>query len=336
MDIDQIKTIMKGLAEPQLRETHISWVLLSGDKAYKIKKPVKFSFLDFSTLEKRKAACEDEVRLNRRLAPDVYLGVVAITREGKDGALRIGGDGSRPGFGGSGETVDFAVEMVRLDENRMMGRLLGRNEVTRGNVEELARIIADFHSRIERMKAKDGYNSPEMVREHIADLGAHRAAIDKAAGMGKIVDLVLERSEKFIKKNEGVLLRRLADGYVRECHGDLHSGNIFIEDGGRIHVIDCIEFSKDFRRVDVISEIAFMAMDLDAHDREDLAKAFIDAYQSKAKDPELGILLPFYKCYRANVRAKIAAIEFAGSGSGEAAGRIKRYMLLAERYAKML
>jgi len=347
MDDSEVRLLMGSFGSNQtveLRQTHISWVILAGRFAYKIKKPVKFSFLDFTTLDKRKRLCEEEVLLNQRLSPDIYLGVVAITKtiptkkpeSSNPESATIKTENTKPEtieLGGKGIIIDYAVKMKRLDENRMMDRLLDRGEVSEKHVEELARIVADFHGRIEAVK--EGYNSPEMVGKQIADLGAFRETIEKAAGLGRNVDFVLERSAAFIRANDELMRERAAGGWVRDCHGDLHSGNIFIQDG-RIIIIDCIEFSRDFRCVDVASEIAFMAMDLDAHGREDLSGLFVETYLSKTHDSQLETLLPIYKCYRANVRAKIAAIDFGGSGSSEAAERIKKYMTLAEKYATML
>ncbi len=333
MDGADIKRLMDSLPGAELRETHISWVILAGERAFKIKKPVKFSFLDYSDMEKRRISCMDELRLDRRLAPDIYLDVVGIVPDAK-----------KKGFSlvrlwemaGAEHPVEYAVEMVRLDEERMMDKLLERNEVPRKRVEELGRIIADFHSRIDKMDPKDGFNSPKMIWEHISDLGTHKKAIEKACGkdFGAKVDFVLERSKKFIDKNKALLASRMENGFVRDCHGDLHSGNIFIDH--KIWIIDCIEFNKDFRCVDVASEVAFMVMDLDAHSKEDLGIAFVNEYQAHTQDTQLGTLLPFYKCYRANVRAKVAAIGFEATGSKESVEKIRKYLLLAERYAGML
>ncbi|MFH0737886.1 MAG: phosphotransferase [Candidatus Micrarchaeota archaeon] len=307
-----------------LAETHISWVLLGHDFVFKIKKPVKFSFLDFSTLEKRRFFCEEEVRLNRRLAPEVYLGVVPITaQEGGSGAV---------GFGGHGRVVDYAVKMARLDQNKMMDRLLAEGKISEEDVRRLAAKVAAFHEKAERVKGD--YNSPKTIGAQVADLGNFRDTIEKAAGLGRSVDLVLERSAGFIMRSEGLLHRRIAEGRVRDCHGDLHSGNIFFD--GDIRIIDCIEFSRDFRCIDVASDIAFMAMDLDFAERDDLSDSFVDEYISRSGDRDIEALITFYKCYRANVRAKIAAIDWTNGQDEAGRMRIIRYMDLAESYAKRL
>jgi uncharacterized protein len=319
MDEKQVNALAKEL-HAEMIETHISWVLLA-DYAYKIKKPVKFSFLDFSTPEKREFFCNEEVRLNRRLAPDIYLGVVQVCEKG--GKITLAKDGP---------AMDYAVRMKRLDQKDMMDKLLGTGKIDETHVRKLAAIIAEFHGRVEAMQ---GYNTPEMIGKHIGDLANFRNVIEEACGMGTEVDGILDRSAKFIKKNDAFIRQRMKNGRVKDCHGDLHSGNIFVP-GRDIVIIDCIEFSKDFRCVDVASEVAFMAMDLDAHGREDLADIFVSEYVARTGDKELMRLLDLYKCYRANVRAKIAAIEWSQVKNANSKERIEKYLKLAGKYANGL
>lgn len=315
------RSAMEGLAKANsmdIIETHISWILLN-EFAYKIKKPVRFSFLDFSTLERRGHFCDEEVRLNRRLCPDVYLGVARICMEGGRMVLE-----------GRGEPLEYAVKMKRLDGEKRMDRLLGQGKAGMDDIVEIARMVAEFHSGAE--PAKDGPGSPDIAWAQIEDLGAHRQAIEEAAGLGKAVDFILEKSRRFIDRNRALMERRM-ETHVRDCHGDLHSGNIFFDNG--IKIIDCIEFSRNFRCIDTASDVAFMAMDLDYHGRGDLSGAFVEEYLSKTQDTGLETLLPLYKCYRANVRAKIAAIEWE-QGGRESGERIRRYAGLAAGYAKGL
>lgn len=302
-----------------LIETHISWVLLGRKHVYKIKKPVKFSFLDFSTLAKRRKFCGEEVRLNRRLAKGVYLGVVPVAR-GRDGGMELGG---------SGRALEYAVKMRRLDQARMMDVLLRAKKVSGEDVRRLAGIIADFHSKAEAVK--DSYGSPGLVWKHISALGDWRDAIEQACGLGAEVDAILERSRSFIRRNGGLLRKRVSGGMVRDCHGDLHAANVFFQDG--ILIVDCIEFSPEYRCVDVASDLAFMAMDLDAFGEEGLSALLVECYLARTRDAGLPKLLDFYKCYRANVRAKIAAIGWTQKKSGGSAGRIRKYIALAVRYA---
>lgn len=316
MNEEQIKELVKNTGS-ELIETHISWLLLTDEHAYKIKKPVKFSFLDFTTLEKRKFFCEEEVRLNRRLAPDVYLGVVSITKDGLEK---------------EGEEIGYAVKMKKLDKDKTMDKMLKQGKVTEEQIKEIAERIAEFHQKIDVIKGN--YSTSEIVWKQIEDLGSFREIIEKSCGIGGKVDYILENSKKFIENNETLFKKRIEDGMVRDCHGDLHSANIFLND--EIVIFDCIEFNKDFRYVDVASEIAFMSMDLDAFGREDLAELFVETYLAKTKDEELRKILPLYKCYRANVRAKIAAIDYSQHPGDEPKERIKKYTELAEKYAKNL
>lgn len=299
----------------EILETHISWVLM-GEFVYKVKKPVRFSFLDFSSLDRRKHFCQEEVRLNSRLCPEVYLGVVGI--------------GEDSDFCPIESASEYAVKMVRLDEGKKMSNLLKADKISASDIEALAGMIADFHLKAEPAPA---YNSAEQIAAQVADLGGFRGSIEKASGLGKWVDRLLSKSALFIRRNRELIERR-RKGYVRDCHGDLHSHNIFFQDG--IKIIDCIEFSRDFRCLDVASDLAFLAMDLDYSGREDLSELLVRTYIARTGDKELESLLLFYKCYRANVRAKIAAIEWAQKPSDGARERIDRYVLLAESYSKRL
>ncbi len=306
----------------ELIETHISWVLLSDEFAYKIKKPVKFSFLDFSTIEKRKTLCDEEVRLNKRLSPDIYIEVVSVND--LDGILE---------FNGNGEIIEYAVKMKKLNQENRMDVLLKENKIDPDQVKEIALIVADFHKKIDVIE-EDGYGSADIVKKQIDDLGNFRNTIEDACGLGKTVDFILEKSDKFIDEHKSEFEKRHSKGNIRDCHGDLHSANIFI--GEKITIFDCIEFSKDFRFIDTASEIAFMAMDLDAFGKEKLAELFVDEYIAKSQDEDLRSVIQIYKCYRANVRAKIAAIEYSQNPGEESKERIRKYIELAEKYAKML
>jgi len=327
--ISGIASILEELKKPSayphpisnltILQTHISWVFLTGEYAYKIKKPVKFSFLDFSTREIRKSLCEEEVRLNRRLCPDIYLGVVPIAMK------------AHPSFGGAGFPIDYAVKMKQLPSGKMMSHMFAEGKVTGEHIRSIAKIISDFHSKIEIIHDKK-YNSPEMIAEQFADLGGVRDTAEKACGMGSKMDLILKNAEEFTRKNHSLFLQRQERGFVRDCHGDLHSGNIFLTDP--IAIFDCIEFNKSFRYTDTSADVGFMAMDLDAHGRKDLSQLFISEYLRLSGDRGMPALLDYYKCYRANVRAKIAALTYAQHPSDEEKRKIEKYLLLAEEYAR--
>jgi len=338
MDDGQISSLAANLGGAEIIKTHISWVLIpDSEYVYKIKKPVTFSFLDFSTLGKRMHACEEEVRLNSRLAPDVYLGVVPIFSNKREG-VTLSEDKSTE----ANEPIEYAVKMKKLDRRRMMDRLIREEgRISENDIRKLAQITAEFHSRIEKVIGSKG-NTPENILNKILDLGTHRETIETACDMGEKVDKILKKSEEFVGKNRTLFEARNKEGFVRDCHGDLHCANVFLQE--KIIITDCIEFNTDFRQSDVISDMAFMAMDLDAFGRADLSEIYVREYSEKTKDPELrgrvnhvsdAQLLNFYKCYRANVRAKVAAIEL-GFGNKDAKSRIVKYLNLAEIYSKKI
>ncbi|MCX7911436.1 MAG: hypothetical protein N2506_00505, partial [Dehalococcoidales bacterium] len=253
-------------AEVRLIQTQISCVFLAGSYAYKVKKPVDMGFLDYTTLAKRRHCCEKEVELNRRLCPETYLGVVTIRR-----------DGERFTIGGTGEVAEYAVWMRRLPEERMMDRLLAENRVTPEMVAAVARRIAIFHGQAE-------------TSEEIARTGGIAAVIknteENFTQTEKYFGITITPSayrrirtytEEFIRKNERLFLRRMAEGRVRDCHGDLHAAHVCFL-GDTICIYDCIEFIDRLRYTDVAAEIAFLAMDLDYHGRSDLARAFVQTY----------------------------------------------------------
>jgi aminoglycoside phosphotransferase family enzyme/predicted kinase len=280
----------------EVRETHISLVFLAGDRAYKVKKPVRFPFLDYATLEKRKRWCEEEVRLNRRLAPSVYLGVVPITAD-----LRVRG---------AGEPVEYAVEMARLPAGRMLDELLRRGAVAVADLEHVADVVADFHARAER------HPRPGEARRILL------SNLDDAAPYLRAPWRERLRAEetRLLAELEPLLSRRAAEGRVRDGHGDLHAANICLPDG-EVVIYDCVEFEPAFRIADVAAEVAFLAMDLKRHGEWDLARAFVDRYVARADDRELPRLLPLFERYRACVRGLVESLR-ASPGAATAYFRL--------------
>ena len=311
------------VARVELIETHISWVFLTGTAVYKVKKPVKYSFLDFSSLERRAKFCELEVELNSRLSPELYVGVVPIAEE--NGEIRAEG---------AGNLVEYAVKMHQMPAENKMDLLLRDGKVKEEQVRGIAGIIAEFHSKTPRV-SDSRFSSPEQLKQQFNDISSVRETIEKELGRGKDIDLLVERSNSFLEKNRPLLLERQSNGFVRECHGDLHSGNIFLME--KPVVFDCIEFSEDFRFTDTASDIGFMAMDLDYFGKSSFAETFVQEYVHKSADRQLLELLPFYKCYRANVRAKVNALrlmqELGEEGKNKAVGEISRHLGLAVRYS---
>ena len=286
----------------KLHETHISWVILAGPFAYKIKKPVDFGFLDFTTRERRLADCADEIRLNRRLCPDVYLGIVDVVE--RDGGHFIGA---------AGRPVEPAVWMRRLPERGMLPAMLARQAVGPQLVRRLARQLAEFHAVAATGPGVDEYGSLATVRANWDENSAQTVRFVGRTIPPAIHARILGFVERFLADNRELLERRVAGGRIREGHGDLHAGSICVE-GRRVHLFDCLEFAPRFRCSDVAAEVAFLAMDLDHYGRADLAADFVDEYVRRSGDADLPRLLDFYKCYRAYVRGKVTGLRLDEPG----------------------
>lgn len=334
MTKEQINNLMsKGLpaagVKPELVETHISWVLIGVDFVYKIKKPIQYSFLDFSTVEKRKYYCEREIELNRRLTKNVYLNVLPVKEISGD--IFIDGD--------KGEVIDYAIRMRTLNREKQMDILLQNNKVTDSDINNLAQTIAAFHK-----GAKIIYNKNILgLQNDFNDLTQERDYLEEHLGndSANIITKAIATSDAFIKRNEKLLVGRLAGGFFRDCHGDLHSRNIFLLPEPT--PFDCIEFNDDFRQIDVLNEVAFLCMDLDAFNRRDLSGLFFDSYNKlfpvATNDEELQLFV-YYKSYRANIRAKVNSLR-AASASDDSQRKISlkeayKYLNLMDGYLKSL
>lgn len=288
--------------EIEMLETHISWVILAGDFAYKLKKPVDLGFLDFSTLEKRRFYCEEELRLNRRLAPEIYLDVIAIT-----------GTPEHPVLGGSGPAIEYAVKMRRFSQKNLFSTLLQRNGVAPRHIDTLAGEVAGFHIAIPRAAADSPFGTPDAVLgPALENFSQIRPLLGNPADISRLDTLADWTKREFAKHREDFVARK-NNGFVRECHGDMHSGNMVLPDE-TVLIFDCLEFNPNLRWVDVLSEAAFVMMDLMAHHRPDFAWRFINAYLGLTGDYAGLPVLRFYLVYRAMVRAKVAAIRASQSG----------------------
>ncbi len=282
-----------------LLETHISRVLLTGTTAYKLKKPIQLGFLDFTTLAARRFYCEEELRLNRRLAPALYLDVVAIT-----------GDVDRPEIGGSGPVLDYAVKMREFPQEALLSNVLERDELTPDDIDSLALRVARFHADVAVAPPDGPYGDPDdVLRAARANFDAIRPLCGRAQERAELDALETWTAREHSSLRPRLAARREA-GFVRECHGDLHLGNIARVDG-EITVFDCIEFNDRMRWIDVISEVAFTVMDLHHRGRPDLAHRFLNAYLELTGDYAGVVLLPFHLVYRAMVRAKVACLRAA-------------------------
>ena len=293
-----------GVAEVGFLQTHVSWLFFAGERVYKVKKPVDLGFLDFTTLDRRRFFCSEEVRLNRRLAPDAYLGVVPI-RRGPDGRLRVDG-GSEPV---AGEVVEWAVEMVRLPEAGMLANLLASGVIDNQMTNDLVALLSAFHREAATGEGIDDHGGPETVRRNLEEnFRQTRAFVDDPGALTAAQHAFLEaRGGGFLDANEGLLERRVQEGRIREGHGDLHAGNICFTDAG-IVAYDCIEFEPRFRCGDVANDLAFLAMDLDQRGYPAFATWIVKRYATVTDDAELRGLVGFYKTYRAVVRGKVTAL----------------------------
>ncbi len=309
-------------AEPPI-ETHISSVLLTADFAYKFKKPLDLGFLDFSSLEKRRAACEEELRLNRRTAPDLYLGVQAIY-----------GSALAPSLEGHGPILDYAVKMRRFDESLSLDKVLARGELREAHMDELAAGMAEFHGEIPTSldhAETAHYGMPAGVLAPMLD--NFEALAEYASGGEESLLVKLRQwTEAQYLRLQARLSARQEQGFVRECHGDAHLGNIALIDG-RVTLFDCIEFNPNLRWTDVMADLAFASMDLHDRGADALAYRLVDRYLAKSGDYGGAALLRFYEVYRAMVRAKVAGLR-AGQDAGECAhslAEMHTYLELSER-----
>ena len=294
----------KPPAEVTHKETHISHLFFAGELVYKVKKPVRYSFLDYSSLEKRRYFLQEELRLNRRLAPSVYIGVLPITFD--DLGWRLGG---------WAEPAEYTLVMRRLPEKRMLPFLLETGQVTPAMMRELAEFVFEFHDTADRV-AIEPENYAGIVekqwRENLADLAVYIDQLIDAENFRAVEKFGAD----FIEQHAELLQRRAAGGWIRDVHGDLHTEHICFAPEG-IQIFDCIEFKPQFRRCDLAAEIAFLAMDLEVRGGGGLVAPFLTRYAELLDDGELMQLLPFWKCQRALVRGKVYALRgpdgFAGA-----------------------
>ncbi|MGC1952928.1 MAG: AAA family ATPase [Gammaproteobacteria bacterium] len=279
-----------------LVETHISWVLLTGCYAYKIKKPVAFQFADFSTLERRRFYCEEELRLNRRFAPELYIEVVPIT-----------GSIQRPSVAGKGEPIEYAVKMREFPQHALLSHVAAQGKLTAGHVDALAAALAASHAQLPPAAPAAPFGQPDQVHHWSQQNFAHMEAwLKQSTDLRTLAALRVWVEEEFARRRHQFQSRK-DQGFIRECHGDLHLGNLVLLDG-RIVAFDCIEFNDQLRWIDVMSELAFTVMDLRDRGYPSLACRFLNRYLERSGDyAGLGVLR-YYLVYRALVRAKVALL----------------------------
>lgn len=311
----------------QLIETHVSWVILTGDYVYKIKKPVDFEFLNFSTLEKRKFYCEEEIRLNKFLTPEIYLDVVTIN-----------GTPENPVINGSGTIIEYAIKMREFPQEILFSELLKQEKITLEHINDLAKLIADFHQRTPVAATDSVLGTPEHVHapvlqnfDQIAPLLTDNNDLQQLAKLRAW-------AEQQFKLHKTQFQQRKTQGFIRDCHGDLHLGNIILYNQKPL-LFDRIEFNEDFRWTDVLADIGFLAMDLEEKHQPALAHLLINTYFTYTGDYAGLALLPYYQAYRAMVRAKISLFRLGQPGISQEEKQLvqkdyRNFIQLAEHYAE--
>ncbi len=316
------------VGEVRLVQTHISYVLIAGDYVYKLKKAVDFGFLDFSTFEKRKFYCERELELNRRLCPDIYLDLITVNQ--KDGEYSINGDGA---------VVEYGVKMARMDEEMMMANVIGRNELSQQDLDRIIDQLVPFYRKADGSDTIKEFGRAKAVAINVLENFEQTEGFIGTGGLSRSrFDAISSYARSFLEKTD-LFDKRIAEGRIRDCHGDLYSANICL--GKEVHVFDCIEFNERFRYSDTAADIAFLAMDLDYHNLPHFSSYVVDNYIKRSGDSGLIEMLNFYKCYRAYVRGKIGLFTAADPAvdrqtAKQCTEQAEKYFELAERYAGAL
>ena len=308
----------------ELVQTQMSLIYLTGEYVYKVKKPVNLGYLDYTTLEKRHFFCRQELELNRRLCPDAYVTVVAVVEE--NGELRVEAQG---------KAIEYAVKMRQLPQDRMMDVLLPRGQVTPEMVARVAERLVNFHQKAETNQEIAAFGKLNIIRQNCDE---NFVQTEKYVGL-TVLRAKYERirgyTNGFIESNAGLFEKRVAEGRIRDCHGDLHAAHVCFTDD--ICIYDCIEFNNRFRYCDVVSELAFLAMDLDRYQQASLSQHLVDTYAGVSHDKGLLSLLNFYKCYRAYVRGKVEGFKLddpliSQNEKAKALETARSYFQLADSY----
>lgn len=289
----------------ELIQTHISYIFLTGELVYKVKKPVNFGFLDFTTLEKRRHFCEEEIRLNKRFSPEVYIKAIPISQV--DNAFRVGDDS---------RVVEYAVTMKRINEDHMLYRLLKAGKVKSEDMERIGRHLAKAYAAIPSDEKAQAFGSLDVISINIVENFEQTKKYIGGPVSHEAFETIESWSLAFMKKKKALFEQRVAQSCIKDCHGDLHLQHICVE-GEKIYIFDCIEFNERFRFGDVASDVAFLAMDLDFNGYPNLAKTFEHAYTEASGDTTMAKVLVFYKVYRAYVRAKVTSFMLDDPGLDE-------------------
>ena len=297
-----VRALLESQAYPhkpqkiELVQTQMSFIFLTGEYVYKIKKPVNLGYLDYTTLEKRHYFCHQELKLNRRLCPSAYLAVVPIIDEK-----------NRLSIEGRGKAIEYAVKMKQLPQDHMMDVLLARGQITVEMVTRVAERLVGFHHKAETTQKIATFGSLDVICQNTDENFSQTEKYIGTSITAEEHQQIKNYTNNFISSNSGLFNKRVREGKIRDCHGDLHAAHVcFTED---ICIYDCIEFNDRFRYSDVASEIAFLAMDLDRYQQSGLSQHLVNTYVELGHDEELLKLLNFYKCYRAYVRGKVESFK---------------------------
>lgn len=312
--------------EISLLQTHISYVILAGTYVYKFKKPVNFGFLDFSTLDKREHYCRQELILNRRLCPDIYLETVTVNKG--ENCHRLNGDGA---------VVEHGIKMIRMDESAMMGQVIKEGRLQKEHIDAIVEVLVPFYQSAEGGEDIREFGLSDSVGVNVLE---NFEQTEEFIGKGALSREQFERISSHARSvlaDSRLFLDRIESGKIKDCHGDLYSANICLDEP--IHIFDCIEFNERFRYSDVAADVSFLAMDLDFHGLEELSSYFLRRFSEASKDPGILLMADFYKCYRAYVRGKINLFTAADPAVEKQAAdncrtQAKRYFELAEKYVR--
>lgn len=326
-----VTALMEPSAYPEptssvhLVQTHISWVFITDRFAYKVKKPVDFGFLNFTTLRRRHHYLHEELILNRRLCPDIYLEVLPITAH--HGEARLGG---------SGHPLEYALKMVRLPQEGMMDEVADRGELRQEHLDRIIARLVPFYVQAATGLRINKFGEPAIISYNHEENFSQTENLVGSLLSRELFEHIRTFARSFLVQNRALFFKRIHEGRIRDCHGDLHMRNICLAD--EVYIYDCIEFNARFRYGDVAADVDFLAMDLDFHGFRALSRYFVERLARAAGDPELLVMLDFYKCYRAYVRGKIAAFtardsELTPAARAQAEQTARAYFSLAGEYA---
>jgi aminoglycoside phosphotransferase family enzyme len=330
--MDLIAALLNPAAYPEptrevaLVQTHISWVFLTDGFAYKVKKPVDLGFLNFTTLRRRHHYLREELVLNRRLCPEIYLEVLPIV---------AGPDGVR--LSGPGHPIEYILKMVRMPQERMMDEVADRGGLTRKHLDRIIARLVPFYAQAATGPRINKYGEPAIIAYNHEENFSRTEELAGEMFSRELFEEIRDFARTFLSRHRALFLQRIREGRIRDCHGDLHMRNICLAD--HVHIFDCIEFNHRFRYGDVAADIDFLAMDLDFHGFKDLGRYFVTRFAEASRDPDLLQMLDFYKCYRAYVRGKIQAFTAQDPAQpreirDQALTTARAYFALAGEYAE--